>query len=518
MPVLTPRLRLLAALLSGLIAPFAFAPYGLWPLMPLSLLFLLLLLKPEQSGFKLGLCYGLGWFGYGIHWVHVSMAEFGGMPLFVSLALMVLLVGYLSLYPALACWLANKWQGKRSAMFYLLWFPACWLLSEWLRSWVLTGFPWLQPGYSQIDSPLSTIAPIFGLYGVTWLVLLLAAGGALIIRQSGKTRWLASAVVVTPLLIGLIFKGHSWTTAQQPLTVALVQGNVPLDIKWLPQNRAASLLMYQQETLAIENADVIVWPESAIAALEYEVIDFLHELDGQLLNKQQALITGVIAHNLQTNAYYNALVTLGQQSKEAGASSAYYYENPNRYYKNHLLPIGEFVPFEDLLRPLAPFFNLPMSSFNRGDTQQTNLEVKGHQWLAAICYEIAFGELLRPQFSEQTDAIVTVSNDAWFGTSIGPKQHLEIAQMRALEFGRPVVRSTNTGVTAIIDRFGKVQQHAPEYKQLTLSGEVTPATGITPYQRFGLWPISLVVLLGLASGLMPRLRQRLLKPAADKLA
>ncbi|GAB1624127.1 apolipoprotein N-acyltransferase [Agarivorans albus] len=513
--VLTPRLRLLAAFVCGLIAPFAFAPYGLWPLMPLSLLGLLLLLKPEQSGFKLGFCYGLGWFGYGIHWVHVSMAEFGGMPLIVSLALMALLVAYLALYPAFSCWLANKWQGPRRLAFFLLWFPACWLLGEWLRSWVLTGFPWLQPGYSQIDSPLSTIAPVFGLYGVTWLVLLIAASAALILVNKGKVRWVACLTIALPLVLGLTFKGVSWTQAQDSLKVALVQGNVPLDIKWLPQHRAASLVMYQQETAAIEDADVIVWPESAIAALEYEVIDFLHDLDGQLLNKQQALITGVIAHNLQNNQYYNALITLGQQTEEAGASSAYYYENPNRYYKNHLLPIGEFVPFEQLLRPLAPFFNLPMSSFNRGDTMQQNLEVKGHQWLAAICYEIAFGELLRPQFTPETDAIITVSNDAWFGTSIGPQQHLEIAQMRALEFGRPVVRSTNTGVTAIIDRFGNIQQRAPEYQQLTLTDDVTPATGITPYQRFGLWPVALIVLLGLASGLVQRIRQRKLQPAAN---
>ncbi|MGY5450005.1 apolipoprotein N-acyltransferase [Agarivorans sp. MS3-6] len=510
---LTPRLRLLAAFAGGLIAPFAFAPFGFWPLMPISLLALIYLLNPKQSGFKLGLCYGLGWFGYGIHWVHVSMAEFGGMPLVVSIALMALLVTYLSLYPALACWLANKWQAKRGAAFYLLWFPACWLFSEWLRSWVLTGFPWLQPGYSQIDSPLSAVAPILGLYGVTWLVLVVAAAGVLLIRGQQRMRWLASLAITAPWLLGIALTGHSWTTPSPSMTVALVQGNVPLDIKWLPENRAASLHMYQQETLNISDADVIVWPESAIAALEYDVIEFLHQLDGQLLAKQQALITGVIAHDLQTNDYYNALVTLGQESQENNASASYYYENPNRYYKNHLLPIGEFVPFEKLLRPLAPYFNLPMSSFGRGDPLQTNLQVKGHQWLAAICYEIAFGELMRPQFTANTDAIITVSNDAWFGTSIGPQQHLEIAQMRALEFGRPVVRSTNTGVTAIIDRFGKVQQRAPEYQLLTLKGEIIPATGVTPYQRLGLWPMGLIVLVGFIVRLLPTRRNKSLKTA-----
>ncbi|WP_432453707.1 MULTISPECIES: apolipoprotein N-acyltransferase [unclassified Agarivorans] len=509
--LLSPRLSLLAALVSGLIAPFAFAPYGYWPLMPLSLLALLGLLKPSRSGFKLGFCYGLGWFGYGVHWVHVSMAEFGGMPLIASLSLMALLTCYLALYPALACYLANQWRGKRRWVFYLAWFPACWLLSEWLRSWVLTGFPWLQPGYSQIDSPLASIAPIFGLYGVTWLVLLLAAASALLITIQGKMRWLAAVIVATPLLVGWLFQGHAWTTAQTPIQVALVQGDVPLDIKWLPENRAESLSMYQQQTLNIEQADVIIWPESAIAAIEYQVIDFLHDLDGQLLQRQQALITGVIAHDLQSNRYYNALITLGQQTEQVAASASYYYENPNRYYKNHLLPIGEFVPFEDLLRPLAPYFNLPMSSFARGEENQNNLQVKGHHWLAAICYEIAFGELLRPQLTDTTDAIVTVSNDAWFGHSIGPQQHLEIARMRALEFGRPVLRSTNTGVTAIINRFGKIQQRAPEYQQLTLSGAVTPATGATPYQRLGLWPIALLILFGFATALPYWLKRRSVK-------
>ncbi|GGA97818.1 apolipoprotein N-acyltransferase [Agarivorans gilvus] len=505
--ILTPRLRLLAAFIGGLSAPLAFAPYGIWPLMPLSILTLLLLLKPQQSGFKLGFCYGLGWFGYGIHWVHVSMAEFGGLPLWASISLMALLSGYLALYPALACWLTNKWQAQRGFRFYLLWFPACWLFTEWLRSWVLTGFPWLQPGYSQINSPLANIAPLFGVYGVTWLVLLAAGAGLLVLRsQAPKMRGLAGLLLLGPFILGSLFSQHSWTTTQAPVNVALVQGNVPLDIKWLPQNRSASLSQYQQQTLALNEADIIVWPESAIAALEYEVIDFLHHMDSQLLSKQQALVAGVIAHNLQTNQYYNALVALGQQSSESGAASAYYYESPNRYYKNHLLPIGEFVPFEDLLRPLAPYFNLPMSSFARGSAQQNNLQLKGHHWLAAICYEIAFGELLRPQLTEDTDTIVTVSNDAWFGTSIGPQQHLEIAQMRALEFGRPVVRATNTGVTAFIDRFGQIEQRAPEYQKLTLSAAVTPATGFTPYQRLGLWPISLIIVIGFGCALWARVR------------
>ena len=250
---LTPRLRLLAAFVCGLIAPFAFAPYGLWPLMPLSLLGLLLLLKREQSGFKLGFCYGLGWFGYGIHWVHVSMAEFGGMPLIVSLALMALLVAYLSIYPALSCWLANKWQGPRTSLFYLLWFPSCWLLGEWLRSWILTGFPWLQPGYSQIDSPLSAIAPVLGLYGVTWLVLLIAASAALLLANKGKVRWLACLTIALPLVLGLTFKGVSWTQAQDSLKVALVQGNVPLDIKWLPQHRERIVLVGFRKDLDIHS-------------------------------------------------------------------------------------------------------------------------------------------------------------------------------------------------------------------------------------------------------------------------
>ncbi|WP_051326904.1 apolipoprotein N-acyltransferase [Aliagarivorans taiwanensis] len=495
-----PMAPLFLALLLGLMAPFAFAPYGYWPLMLLSFAGLSALMLRSQRPFLLGFCYGLGWFGYGINWVHVSMAQFGGMPLIASLALMALLAAYLSLYPALACWLAARWRGPRKTLFLLLWLPGCWLFAEWLRSWVLTGFPWLQFGYSQIDSPLSGLAPIGGVFLVTWLVMLLANSLVLLAVGSNAKRLLAALVIAAALLGGHQLKGIDWTEDQETIEVALVQGNIDLNIKWLPEYRWPTLNLYQQASFAHPEADVIIWPESAIAALEYEVLDFLHPLNEELLANQQALITGVISHDLQSDEYYNALITLGRFNDDD--PRGYVFESPNRYYKNHLLPIGEFVPFEDLLRPLAPFFNLPMSSFDRGSASQPNLQVNGHAWLAAICYEIAFGELLRGQFSEQTDAIITVSNDGWFGTSIGPWQHLEIAQMRAVEFGRPIARATNTGMSVIINKWGDIDLLLEPYTQVSGSASLTPATGSTPYQQLGRWPLWLLMALAASSLLL----------------
>ncbi|WP_147395052.1 apolipoprotein N-acyltransferase [Alginatibacterium sediminis] len=490
----------LLAFLLGLSTPFSFAPFDIWPIMPLSLAGLWLLASHHNHPGKLGFVYGLGWFGYGVSWVHVSMAQFGGMPLAASLGLMLLLVSYLSLFPSLAMHLAFRWARNYSIGFYLVYLPSCWLLTEWLRSWLLTGFPWLQPGYSQLASPLSAFAPYLGVLGVSAATFVLSgilAYGFL----NPKHRLPLAALIVLSAVALMIVKPIQWTKDSSSLELALVQGNIDLNQKWLRKNRVPMLQRYQELSLAQPQADVIIWPESAIAATEFETLGFLESLDRRLLERQQALVTGIIALDYQSNHFYNAMITLGQytlpntdQSTEHEQLS-YEFEGDNRYYKQHLLPIGEFVPFETILRPLAPFFNLPMSSFARGDSTQKNLVVKGQQWIPAICYEIAFSELVRKYANKHSDAIITVSNDTWFGSSIGPEQHLQIAQMRALELQRPVIRSTNSGVTAIIDRRGQINAKAASFEEATLVANITGAQGLTPFQRWGERPLLYVMLL-----------------------
>jgi apolipoprotein N-acyltransferase len=423
------------------------------------------------------------------------MDQFGGMPFMVTLTLIALLVAYLSLFPAFACWLASRWKTAQGCAFYLLWFPACWLFSEWLRAQLLTGFPWLMAGYSQIDSPLVGFAPLMGVYGLTWLTLLIAGAAVLIIRRQSPW-WLPTGALMACVVAGQLLQPITWTESQPPIKVALVQGNVPLTLKWIPENRVSILTRYRQLSENLD-AEVIVWPESAMPLFEIEAVDFLYQYDQQLKSQNQTLITGIIALDTDTHRYYNALLAIGGSEQ-----SNYQYGHPNRYYKRHLLPIGEFVPFEELLRPLAPIFNIPQSSFSRGDAHQGALDVNQHTWVAAICYEILFGEELRDIMTPRDDAIITVSNDTWFGRSIGPDQHLEIARMRAVEFNRPVVRGTNTGLTAMIDASGAITAQLPVDEEGVLTANINPATGTTPYQRWGLLPVALLCCAGLMSFLL----------------
>ncbi len=488
----------LSALIFGASTTLAFAPYNFWPLAFISVFGLLFCLHnktPKQSGL-VGFSYGFGLFATGISWVHVSMDLFGGMPFSVTLGLMGLLSAYLALFVALTGYFTNFCFNKRasplsSQIRYLILFPALWLVFDWARGHFLTGFPWLWFGYSQIDTPLVGLATITGVQGVTLAVVLISAALFIAVKEQ---KW-RPLVVITPVLFaaGYFLQQQQWTQPQPLVKVALVQGNIDQNLKWEPDQLWPSLFKYVDLTEANKDADIVIWPESAIAALEYRVEAFLKQFEQSLRDDGISLVTGIIDFNPESDDYYNAIISLGNTGKQT-----YDKDGSNRYYKHHLLPIGEFVPFEDLLRPLAPYFNLPMSSFSRGDLVQNNLNASGVELAAALCYEVAFSEQLRKNINSDTGMIVTVSNDAWFGDSIGPDQHLEIARMRAIEFGRPVVRGTNTGITAAFDAKGRELGRLPQFEEGVLKVEVTPTQGLTPYSQLGSWPLIAVVTLALA--------------------
>lgn len=479
-------------LLLGATLTFSYAPFSLWWLtwiiLPIWLLYASKRIanasNQTRSAFAHGFSFGLGWFAAGISWVHVSIAQFGGLPLIVSLALMLLLCMYLALYPALAIYLtvrASTWRSTKINWWLLA--PA-WIFTEYLRGVVLTGFPWLSLGYSQLHSPLAVFAPIVGETGITFVLIAMAVA---IYKLSQRQYKLAFSALVTVCLLTVISSHQQWTTATgETKRIALVQGNIEQSIKWKPEQQWPTMLNYLDLSRVNYDADVIVWPESAIPAIEtmsttQEFLDIANQ--SASLNKA-AIITGIINYNFESREYFNALIVLGKKHVEDDEGS-YYYNNKNRYYKNHLLPIGEFVPFGDLLRPLAPLFNLPMSSFTRGDYVQNNLMANGIRFLPLICFEIAFPNQLSANFANASDMLLTVSNDAWFGNSHGPHQHMEIAQMRALEFGRPLVRATNTGVTAITDHKGKIMSVLPQFEQGVIKTDLALVTGLTPYARFG---------------------------------
>lgn len=482
-------------LLCGAANTLGFAPYDYWfiPLLTPLVFFLSLEKSSPKQAFANGWLYGLGWFGTGISWVHVSIAEFGGLPLAGSLALISLLVMYLALFPAFAAFALVKGIPRVN---WLLLAPAVWFVSEWLRGYLLTGFPWLSLGYSQLQSPLHYLAPIIGESGLSSLVIFVAVCiYHLLLRKQLKFAG-ASMVAVAVLTFAASFY-QPITKDAEPTSVALVQGNIKQELRWVEENEEPTMALYKGLSESLD-ADIIIWPEAAIPRLEAMSQPFLLRLDESLANNKQALISGIIDYQPRTREIYNSLIVLG--STDASNQSSYYYQHPNRYQKHHLLPIGEVVPFETILRPLAPIFDLPMSSFNRGSFVQPSLHAAGTYLTPVICYEIAFPSQVLANLRPETDFLITVSNDAWFGESIGPLQHMQIAQMRALEVGRPVLRATNNGLTGIADEHGKLIASIPQFEQGTLQAEVYATSGQTFYARFGETPKHLFFILMFALG------------------
>ncbi|WP_226564425.1 apolipoprotein N-acyltransferase [Shewanella chilikensis] len=494
-----PKLRLVLAFLAGASTALSFAPYDLWPIYPLALAFGLWhsdKLSPKAS-FGYWLSFGFGAFAFGISWVHVSMDRFGGLPLLVSIGLMALLALYLALYPALAGALLARLAPKRHNWQLLGLFPALWTLCEWLRGWVLTGFPWLWGGYSQTSGPLKPLASMIGTLGLSFTVALLAASLVLLLKR----HWL-SLVVSSALLTLLVWQAPRFSTVErtgETLSVALVQGNIPQSMKWEPDALWPTMLKYMDLSRPHLDRDLVIWPEAAIPAPESMVAEFLDNANKVANLRDAAIITGIISQ--QNGDFYNSLIVLGNHHQKQQQNANYSAAGDNQFRKHHLLPIGEFVPMESLLRPLAPFFNLPMSSFARGSYQQNNLTALGHTLAPAICYEIAFPEQLRANVAEDTQVLLTVSNDAWFGESNGPLQHMEIAQMRSAELGRPLLRATNNGVTAVVDEFGNISAKLPQFVEGVLTAEVPLVEGQTLFSRVGQWPVlglsGLLLLLGL---------------------
>ncbi|BDM65644.1 apolipoprotein N-acyltransferase [Shewanella sp. NFH-SH190041] len=497
---------LLLAYLAGGSTALAFAPYNLWPIYPLALAFTLWLMphRSTRAAFSHWLSFGFGAFSIGISWVHVSMDQYGGIPLVGSLALMLLLALYLALYPAIAGALLYRLAPKPGYWRELALFPALWTLTEWARGWVLTGFPWLWAGYTQTDGPLRPLASIIGTLGLSFVLALLA--GALLLSLRRRWQPLAIALPVLALLVYLVPSFNHLEPRGKSVKVALVQGNIPQSLKWEPEHLWPTMVKYMDLTRPVLDSDIVIWPEAAVPAPDYMVKDYLDNANKVANLNHAAIVTGIISYRHQQ--FYNSLIVLGNEFAKQEPAGDFNHDGKNQFFKHHLLPIGEFVPFEDLLRPIAPLFNLPMSSFARGPYLQPNLSALGYHLAPAICYEIAFPEQVRDSVHNSTDMLLTVSNDAWFGASNGPLQHMEIARMRAVELGRPLLRSTNNGVTAVVDYQGNIIASLPQFEAGVLTAKVPLVRGMTWFNRLGEWPILMFSVCLLILTLARRLQLR----------
>lgn len=482
---------LIAAAIAGALTLYGFAPYRFYGLLPLSLAALAQLVQRNpQLAFRTGYVWGVAAYTSNFNWIYHSLHDIAGLPTLLAAPLLLLLPAYLAIWPGLACWLTTRID-QRPWVRWLLAFPALWELGEWLRSWVMTGFPWGAIGYSQVtESPLSGFIPIGGVHLASWLVALTA--GALVLVASGSRLQRLAAVVGITLLwsAGFWLQSISWTTPTgKPYRVALAQGDIPQAIKWDPATFEETLKIYYQQ-VASTQADVMILPETALPVfLDDLPSGYLTMIAGDAQRKNMALATGIPRRTNDGRGYLNAVVTL--------TDSAQPY-----YAKDHLVPFGEFIPLPALIGWIYQYMNMPLSGFSRGGANQAPLQLAGHKIAFNICYEDSFGEeLIGP--AAQAGILANVSNLAWFGKSVAMSQHLQLSQARALETGRFMLRATNTGMTAIIRPDGEIASVAAPFTQQVLEGMVQDYQGLTPYMQHGNQPVisSCIALLLLAIGL-----------------
>jgi apolipoprotein N-acyltransferase len=493
----------LIALAAGASTPLAFAPFGFWPVLLLSLALFHNGLSNLRAGAALwrGWCYGFGLFLAGTSWVYVSIHDYGNAPAPLAALLTVSFVAGIAFFFGLFGWLwVRIFRRSASPLANALTFAALWIIQELFRGWFLTGFPWLYAGYSQLSAPLAGLVPIGGVWLPSFVIALTAALLSQIKVISTRRNQLAVALtlIALPWVGGQMLKGYAWTApAGAPLNTLLVQGNVAQELKWNPEQLNAQLALYRDLTVEhIGNADLVVWPETAVPVLMDTADRYLADMKRFVDSHQATLITGVPVRqpNEQNEMrYYNGITVVGQ--------------GEGTYLKQKLVPFGEYVPLQDVLRGLIEFFDLPMSDFARGPTEQPPLFARSYRIAPFICYEVVYPEFAA-DLSAQSELLLTVSNDTWFGHSIGPLQHLQMAQMRALEAGRWMIRATNNGVTALINPNGEVTVELPQFRKGVLRGAVTPMQGETPYLKWRIWPLAALCAVLLVVAVFQRRRDR----------
>ena len=478
------------ALVAGMLLPLSFAPFEWWPmaiLMPAVLIWLWEGATPRRAA-VLGFWFNAGTFSVGTYWLYIAIKEIGHAPLVLALFLMVGLVAIMGAYHALLGWLIAKFLPERGALRWLVGIPGAWLLIEWWRSWFLSGFGWLALGYAHTDNWLGALAPVVGQYGLGLLTLLLA--GALVAALLGDRRTRIASGALYLAVWGTAFgvRGIEWTNPYgRPITVAVVQGAIPQDEKWIDGNLDSIIELYRIRTREAHGAALIVWPESAIPDLANNHIEFYRDVYAEASAKGSSLLMGTLRaeENPKTGEleYFNSVLAMDRSTPGVGWHDKY-----------HLVPFTEFVPVPGFVRQWLRLMSLPYSDFNRGPANPPPLEAAGQRIAAGVCYEDAYGSTQLPALRTAT-MLVNVTNDAWFGRSSARYQHLQLSRMRAMEAGRPMVRAANDGVSAAIGHRGEIIARAPEYEANVMRAELQPRIGLTPYARSGNWPIVCLALV-----------------------
>jgi apolipoprotein N-acyltransferase len=465
------------ALLGGALFSLSLSPLGFWPLAfasPVALYAVTQEGSVRRTILRFYL-YNVGLFGVGVSWIFVSINEYGNasVPLSGMLVLLFVLAYSLTCVPQTVLYARYSRVG---GMLGASAFSGLWVLQEWFRSWFLTGFPWLFVGYGAMGTPLENIAPVAGVFGVSLVTVFV---GTSLYVAAGHRSWRLLIPGLALVLVSLSAGYLSFTSHERMVSVSLIQGNIDQHVKWQPHNRQPIIDLYKNASETEWGRDLVVWPEAAITLFNEQATDVLEDLDRRATMSGSALVLGIPDRH-ESGGFQNTVIVLG--------------EGEGQYVKRRLVPFGEYVPLEDYLRGLIGFFNLPMSRNMTGPAEQPPLMAGGNRLSLSICYEVVYPDLVRSSV-ESPDLLVTVSNDTWFGSSIGPWQHFQMARMRALENGRAMIRATNNGVTALVDYRGVVQASLPQFEAGILRGEVEVRSGSTPFSQFGSYPVLCLCLL-----------------------
>ena len=444
----------------------------------------------KQAAWQAGL-FATTWLAATFWWLFISMHTYGGLPAPLAVLAVLALAAFLGSYYAAALWLWKRWA--RSGWQAIITFAACWTLAELARGTLWTGFPWGAIGYAHVEGPLSVWPRWLGVYGTG----LLAAALAMVLvqwRALWQRKWLLAGA---SLALAAVWLGAGWSQqqarraesseapARQPVRVALLQGNIAQDEKFIPGSGVEQALQWYGERLLQPQADLVVAPETAIPLLPQQLPDGYWDAISAPYRQPHSTSAALIGIPLgnEVQGYSNAVV-----GWIPGEMPEY------RYDKHHLVPFGEFIP--PMFQWFVRMMNIPLGDFSRGSVGQASFMWRGERWAPNICYEDLFGEELGARFADVSKAptvFVNVSNIGWFGDSIAVDQHLQISRMRALEFERPMLRATNTGATAVIDHRGTVQAALPPYTRDVLLAQVQGRDGVTPFARWvshwGLWPL-----------------------------
>jgi apolipoprotein N-acyltransferase len=488
--------RMGLALGAGALLACAFAPFEWSPLAivcPAVLMWLWEDASPRDAAWT-GFWFNFGTFLAGTYWLYVSVHILGKAPVWMTLGIMLGMLAIMGLYNALVGYVAARWLPRAGAGRWFLGLPALWLVVEWWRGWFLSGFSWLSLGYSQTDTWLGRLAPVLGVYGIS-LVLLVSAGALVaLLRGSARVRLVAALLLIAPWIAGALLGSAQWThPSGPPVSVALIQANIPQEDKWDDAHRDEILDRYRKMTESALGAKIIVWPEAALPDLANNLLPYIAAVDRMAQAHGSSLVMGTVRASEDGEHYYDSILALGSQA--------------SWYAKDHLVPFAEFFPVPRFVRNWLRLMSLPYDSFDRGGTNQSPLPVAGLQLGPTVCYEVGYGGYMLHMLPK-ADALVNVTNDAWFGHSTARYEQFQMARMRALEEGRSMMVATNDGISAVIGPHGEILASAPPFQSYVLKSSVTPRSGLTPFARVGNWLIVSLGALGLAGALWSGARRR----------